>query len=493
MCPVSKCDHYDKLRESVRAYKYILHVVLLAAVLLTVIGRVSAVSNERLYESFLLDSMTLSILLGLTVFHLITVRELDRLIGFLSQKTRQCVQSSFPLLKGLCNAINEYTAGLYQQIETFDKDLNYRDFQLKVLERKKADIEAVIYSIRDAVIVTDSLDRVVMANKAARQLLHFDIIPDRPQAVDKIIKNPELIRLIRETRETREHHMNEQITITARDKNTTFDCIISGINDDLERFCGLVTVLHDITEEKEIAQMKTDFVSHVSHELKTPLASIRAYAEMLVDGEAADTDTITQFCSIIQNQSDRLNGLIEDILSITKLESNLMPIRKVPISLEDVCQKSINMLATQAREKNISIVLETSASCDIAFADADLILQVLMNLLSNAIKYSHENGKVTIEVETDEVVQTVSVKVTDNGLGLCAEELEHVFEKFYRAHSTKNFAQGTGLGLNLVRQIVEKFHQGRVFVQSQPGTGSTFGFELPLADRAHKSIQTAKG
>ncbi len=476
-----------------RSYKYILHFLLLATVLLVVLGRTTAIYHERLYESFLTDSVALAVLLALTVFHLITIRELDRLIGFLSRKSRQCVHSTFPLLKGLCNAINEYTSGLYQQIETIDKDLNYRDFQLKVLERKKADIEAVIYSIHDAVIVTDALDRVIMANKAARQLLHFDIDADRPQAVDQIIDNRELIQFIQQARSNNDHHMTEQITIQSRDKNVIFDCIISGISDDLERFCGLVTVLHDITEETEIAQMKTDFVSHVSHELKTPLASIRAYSEMLVDGEAADAETISQFCTIIQNQSDRLNGLIEDILSITKLESNLMTIHKVPISLEELCQQTINMLSTQAKEKQITVELNVSAACDIAFADADLVLQVLMNLLSNAIKYSHEKGHVDISIKTDEILQTVSVEVADNGLGLTPEEAEHVFEKFYRADSTKNFAQGTGLGLNLVRQIVEKFHQGRVFVISQPGSGSTFGFELPLAQRSNKALVSMKG
>lgn len=357
-----------------------------------------------------------------------------------------------------------------------------KDLRLSVqlLKRQKRNTEAIIYSIYDAVIVTDANDRLLMANEPAGALFGFDINKVLLNPIEELITKKELVKLIKNSRNSRIRHVRHELQFEAQDNTFTFNCIISCIFDDDNQVCGVVTVLHDITREKEISQMKNDFVSHVSHELKTPLASITAYSEMLVDGEAADEKTRKEFYSVIQSQAQRLNRLIEDILNISRIESGLVKVNKEPVSTALIVRDAVQMIKSYAAEKNIKVEDQTAVVFDQVNADRDMISQVVINLLSNAVKYTPNNGKVTVNSEVDESQQVVRVAVTDTGVGIPAEELPRIFDKFYRVKANNKCAKGTGLGLNLVKQIVEKVHQGRIFVKSEVGKGSCFGFELPL-------------
>jgi two-component system phosphate regulon sensor histidine kinase PhoR len=271
-----------------------------------------------------------------------------------------------------------------------------------------------------------------------------------------------------------------EMVFTREGQSHTFDTIVSCVRDG-EKVYGVVAVLHDITREKEVSQMKNDFVSHVSHELKTPLASIMAYSEMLTDGEADDEETRKEFYCIIQTQAQRLNRLIEDILNISRIESGLIKVAKEPVSLAILIEQQMSMIRKYADEKNITIVGRSPIIFDQVYADKDMISQVIVNLLSNAVKYTPRGGSVRVSTEVDEAAGRVRVSVTDTGVGIPEEEMEHLFEKFYRVAANNKHAKGTGLGLNLVKQIVETVHNGRVIVTSKVGVGSTFGFELPMA------------
>ena len=227
--------------------------------------------------------------------------------------------------------------------------------------------------------------------------------------------------------------------------------------------------------------MKNDFVSHVSHELKTPLASIMAYSEMLADGEANDEKTQKEFYSIIQSQANRLSRLIDDILNTARIESGLIKVDKKPLSLTILIQEQLGMIKGYAEEKDIEVAGQEPIVLDQVNVDRDMMVQVIVNLLSNAVKYTAPGGKVEIKTEVDDAANMARVKITDTGVGIPEDEIEHVFDKFYRVGANNKQAKGTGLGLNLVKQIVEKVHGGKVFVTSKVNEGSTFGFELPLA------------
>jgi two-component system phosphate regulon sensor histidine kinase PhoR len=383
----------------------------------------------------------------------------------------------------LSQAVSKRLESYHEREVTLERQLSDLHIQLQLSQKQKRNTEAIIYSIRDAVVVVDECDRLLMGNDAAGSLFNFDFASSLHAPIREVIdqSKAEFVDFLTRCRKNRGRATRQEIEFAEADRVKTFDCIVSCVYDDKEQVCGVVAVLHDVTREKEISRMKNDFVSHVSHELKTPLASIAAYSEMLCDGEAEDEDTRKEFCSVIQSQADRLNRLIEDILNTARIESGLVKIEKEPLSLTILIREQLQMIESYAEEKGVKIIWQQPIVHDQVYADKDMISQVIVNLLSNAVKYTPAGGAVSVATEVDELAKIARVSVTDTGVGIPEHEIEHVFDKFYRVSANKGQAKGTGLGLNLVKQIVERVHKGRVFVSSKPGEGSTFGFELPLA------------
>jgi two-component system phosphate regulon sensor histidine kinase PhoR len=385
----------------------------------------------------------------------------------------------------LCKAINERFDGCTARITEYENRIKDLQIQIQLSQKREKNAEAIIYSIRDAVIVVDEYDKLLMANEAAGRLFNFDFRNSQHKFIGELIgaDKREFADFLSHSRKSKGRATKQEIEFDEASERKTFDCIVSCVYDQSRHVCGVVAVLHDITREKQIQQMKNDFVSHVSHELKTPLASITAYSEMLCDGEANNEETRKEFYSVIQSQAKRLSRLIEDILNTSRIESGLIKVSKEPVSLTMLIEEQLQMIKSYAEEKNIEVIGQKPIVFDQVYVDKDMISQVIVNLLSNAVKYTRPGGSVKIETEVDEVTSLVRVRITDTGVGIPEDEIEHVFEKFYRVGANKKQAKGTGLGLNLVKQIVEKVHDGRVFVTSQVGVGSTFGFELPLAKR----------
>lgn len=385
------------------------------------------------------------------------------------------------LFEPVTASIRDYLSQSQDQLARIREENQGLSLQLQLLRRRKSNVEEIINSIHDAVVVTDERQRVILANEAAEKLFDFAFDAAHPETITDILQQQALVDLIWKTQQSKTAHVRHELTFTKQDRPVTFDAVLSCVEDECGNVVQVVTVLHDITREKEIAQMKNDFVSHVSHELKTPLASINAYAEMLVDGEAEDTETIRQFCGIIQGQAQRLSRLIEDILNISRIESGLVKVKKETHSLALVIRDAVEMIKSYAQEKQIEIEFPAPILYDQVYVDRDMISQVVINLLSNAVKYTPAGGRIQVHSELDELDGQVKVTITDTGVGIPSEDLDHVFDKFYRVAANNQYAKGTGLGLNLVKQIVDTVHQGNVFVTSTVGKGSTFGFMLPLA------------
>ncbi|MBW8041093.1 MAG: PAS domain-containing protein [Planctomycetes bacterium] len=391
------------------------------------------------------------------------------------------------VINELTEALSEHLGGCSNTIGRLQKQVNDLQIQIQLTQRQKGHIEAIIYSIHDAVVVIDEFDRLLMANEAAGSLFNFNFSTSQHKYIGELIgqSKSEFADFLQQSRQNKAQPTRKEIEFSENGEPKTFDCIVSCIYDQDRQICGAVAVLHDVTREKEIQQTKNDFVNHVSHELKTPLASIMAYSEMLADGEAKDSQTQQEFYSVIQSQAKRLNGLIEDILNISRIESGLIKVDKEPVSLTILIEEQLKMIKSYAREKGVSLqdIGKSRVVFDQVFADKSMISQVIVNLLSNAVKYTPSGGSIKIETEVDETADIARLSVIDTGVGIPENEIEHVFDKFYRVSANEKQAKGTGLGLNLVKQIIEKVHDGRVFVSSKTGLGSTFGFELPLATR----------
>ncbi len=386
--------------------------------------------------------------------------------------------------------VAEHLEGCATRAADDKKQIQDLRIQVQLSQKREKNTEAIIYSIRDAVIVSDEYDKLLMANEAAGRLFNFDFRNSQRRPLSELIggDRSEFADFLSHSRQSRNQAVRREIECSEQGERKTYDCIVSCVYDQSQQVCGVVAVLHDVTREKQIQQMKNDFVSHVSHELKTPLASITAYSEMLADGEANDEQTRREFYSIIQNQAQRLNRLIEDILNTSRIESGLIKVNKELVSLTMLIEEQLGMIRSYAEEKNIEIIGQKPIVFDRVYVDRDMISQVIVNLLSNAVKYTPSGGSVRIETAVDEAASLARVTVTDTGVGIPEDEIGRIFDKFYRVAANKKQATGTGLGLNLVKQIVEKVHEGRVFVTSRVGVGSTFGFELPLATREEAGI-----
>ncbi|UCC96807.1 MAG: PAS domain S-box protein [Phycisphaerales bacterium] len=393
-------------------------------------------------------------------------------------------------IDALRKVVGEYLEGRAARASEQTNQIKDLRIQIQLSQKREKNTEAIIYSIRDAVIVIDEYDKLLMANEAAGRLFDFDVRRSQHRPLSELIgrDRSQFAEFLSHSRKSRNQATRREIEFSEQGERRVHDCIVSCVYDQNQQVCGVVAVLHDITREKQIQQMKNDFVSHVSHELKTPLASITAYSEMLVDGEADDESTRREFCSVIQNQAQRLNRLIEDILNTSRIESGLIKVNKELVSLTMLIEEQLQMIRSYAEEKSIQVVGQKPIVFDRVYVDRDMMSQVIVNLLSNAVKYTSSGGSVKIETAVDEVASLVRVTVVDTGVGIPEDEIGHVFDKFYRVGANKKQAKGTGLGLNLVKEIVEKVHDGRVFVTSQVGVGSTFGFELPLATRESAPI-----
>jgi two-component system phosphate regulon sensor histidine kinase PhoR len=241
---------------------------------------------------------------------------------------------------------------------------------------------------------------------------------------------------------------------------------------------GILIVLNDITRLKKLETIRRDFVANVSHELRTPLTSIKGFVETLREGAKDNPDELDRFLEIISNQVNRLNSIISDLLSLSKIEEHVQQKRIVleTTVLTPVIKEALEVCERAAREKNIVLDLDQRENIT-ANINILLLEQALINLVQNAVKYSPENTKVTITARKER--QTVFISVTDQGFGINKEHFPRLFERFYRIDKARSRKQGgTGLGLAIVKHIMEA-HLGTVRVASEPGKGSTFTLAFP--------------
>ncbi len=421
---------------------------------------------------------------------------LDRSLAKLQATIESNVESPdfSPLLSGprwlrpLMRAVTGTVARGLQREQDLKQRLRELEIMNRVSETERRQVEAVLHSLQDGVIVTSAYNEIVMANETAARVLGFDLGESMHRAIEQVIQDHRLCQLIRETRENSSfvdrRHVEHKIELrgeeaegqTERHYEVTMLCV----ENHKHEVGGVVTILHDLTREREISQMKSDFVSKASHELRTPLSSIRAYVEMLVDGEATDEDSRREFYRIIQNETDRLGRLIDNMLNISRIEAGIVQIEREPVDIKQLIDRAVATIEPQASAKNISVHTKKAPVDLTVEGDADMLYQVVLNLLSNAVKYTPDGGRVTVSADSDNLTRTVLLSVADTGLGIPPDALPKLFDKFFRVENYKRVAKGTGLGLSLCKHIVETVHHGQIGVESKLGLGSKFWCTIPM-------------
>lgn len=333
--------------------------------------------------------------------------------------------------------------------------------------------EALFNSMIEGLLSLDEAGRIQLANRAFNQL--FGIATD--------VRGKTVLEVLRQ------HELAEIITKVAAQKQVLgYELKLAGLSerwlqinaaaifdaDGKQR--GTIVVFHDLTRLKQLERTREEFVANVSHELRTPLSLIKGYVETLLDGAKDNPEVETKFLQTIQRNSERLQFLIEDLLTISELESGRIKMNLQSVRLHPLVDRVLEDFKTQAESRRV--VLSNEVPELIARADSDRLQQVLGNLIGNAIKYGRSDGHVGV---TGKMANGTLIElcVQDDGPGIPAESLERVFERFYRVDKARSREQGgTGLGLSIVKHIVQS-HGGKVWAKSEPGKGAAFYFTLP--------------
>ena len=342
--------------------------------------------------------------------------------------------------------------------------------------RKGHEQEAVLASMAEGVLAVDSDERVISLNRAAATLIGGKQTDMRGRNLQEVVRNADLRRFASRALVSAEPIEDDLVLIGDREK--ILHVRGTALRDSDGRGVGAVIVLGDVTEFRLLERLRRDFVANVSHELKTPIASIKGFVETLLDGALEHRDDAVRFLRIVAGQADRLNSIIEDLLSLSKIERSEeaadLPLE--PTGVKSVLEAAINDCQSKATERRIEVRL----ACDDriqATANSPLLEQAVVNLLDNAIKYSEPGSAVRIVAEKSPA--EVTIAVVDQGCGIEPEHLPRLFERFYRVDRARSRKLGgTGLGLAIVKHIVQA-HHGRITVESSFGAGSTFTIHLP--------------
>lgn len=332
---------------------------------------------------------------------------------------------------------------------------------------------AVLASMAEGLIAVDQNCHVIMMNLAAERLFKIRQEEALSKHLLEVLRNRELQDIINEVLKTRKGSTRE-IKINTYDERVFW---INVVPIDKENNLGAVAVMRDITELKRLEKMKSDFVSNVSHELKTPLTSISGFAETLLDGAYKSEENCRYFLRIIKQETDRMTRLISELLYLSRIEKPDFFIPKRPVNAASVVNKAIKLLQKNIDDKGHLLNLKLPENLGPVTGDEDSVLEIIINLLDNAIKYTPEGGNIIVKIEDES--DFISISVADNGIGIAGDELERIFGRFYRVQRPEiTSANGTGLGLAVVKHLVESLN-GKISVESQLGKGSTFKISLP--------------
>ena len=385
----------------------------------------------------------------------------------------------------LAERVRETIMRLYQRIQELEHSRASLEVRCRRATAQATRIVDVLDGLADPILAIDNCDEIVLANRSAQELLDIDADDTAARSLKQLERCDKLVQLLTAARQRKTaSHRTDELEIADRQGQSHWyraTAIKSqGLGEgDQQEDTGVVAVLRDIGDQKALQKRNAEFVSSVSHEMKTPLAGIKAYVELLADGDAEDEETREEFLGVINSQTDRLQRLVDNLLNIARIEAGVVHVCKEPRSLNEVLEESLRVLQPSAEAKQILLVSELSPLYLGVLADRDMLLQAAINLLSNAVKYTPSGGKVTLRSRlTDDQVR---FEVQDTGVGLSEEDCSRVFEKFYRVKKDKEMASGTGLGLPLAKHIIEDVHRGRLTVESVLGRGSTFVVTLPRA------------
>ena len=379
------------------------------------------------------------------------------------------------------------TEDMSLEVRALSESMNRMARQLEerfnTILQQRNEQNAVLSSMLEAVIVVDTNEKIVGINKAASKLFNIRSQDAAGKSIQEVIRNIQLQAMVREILASDTAVVDE---VVVNKSGSEFFLQTNGVklfNNTGECF-GALMVMNDVTRLRRLENVRRDFVANVSHELKTPVTSIKGYAETILDSGFEDADQTKKFLEIIVRQSNQLHAIVDDLLSLSKIEQDtdkegiVLTRGKVKYVLNAAAQ----VCSLKAKEKDISLNIDCPEDLEVAM-DSTLMEQAVANLVINAVKYSDPGSQVKIwgyEIDQDDK-EMLAISVQDYGVGIGKEHLPRLFERFYRSDKARSRKLGgTGLGLAIVKHIAQA-HNGTVSVESEIGKGSVFTILLPVS------------
>jgi PAS domain S-box-containing protein len=344
---------------------------------------------------------------------------------------------------------------------------------------------AILTAITDGVAVSDEKGHLTVLNDAAQRVMHLgqeEFIGQPPSVLFAAFPEQEqqaaLEALAQVTVRSRGQRTPSLVTVMLRQEHQTVQASFMPMFDERQHFAGTVIVFRDVTREQEISQAKSEFVSIVAHELRTPMTSIKGYTDLLLQGAVGGvTDGQQHFLQIVKTNVDRLSALVSDLLDTSRIEAGRIKLERMPLQVTEIAHEVCDSIAETIRKRGLTLTVEEASFVPTVYADRNRVIQILVNLLSNAYRYTPTGGAIRMSIKPAD--KAVLVEIADNGIGIGPQDQDRVFEPFYRTNQELVSKQpGTGLGLPIVKSLVE-LHGGKTWLESELGKGSTFRFTLP--------------
>lgn len=371
----------------------------------------------------------------------------------------------------LVRAFSEMTEGQREQIERLNQ--NYRRFA------------SVIDHMADGVIIIDGAGVVLLINPAASRLLHTSEAAALGRTFAAVVRHHALIELWQRGR----REQMEQVEAVELSPKLFLQTVLTPFR--REGVAGFLVLFQDLTQVRRLQMMRRDFISNLSHELRSPLASLRAVVETLQDGAVNDPPAAERFLQQAWGEVNTLTQMVEELTELSQIESGQIRLRLAPATVAELVEGPVERLRGEAEAGRLALAVELPPDLPAVLVDAERVRQVVANLVHNAVKFTPPGGQVlvTAAVEVEEAVgedgqpsPMVVVEVRDTGVGISKIDLPRVFERFYKSDRARTRGgSGTGLGLAIARHIVET-HGGRIWVKSKEGKGSSFFFSLPVGE-----------
>jgi two-component system phosphate regulon sensor histidine kinase PhoR len=425
-------------------------------------------------------NILIAVLAGLVVASLIGYRLAEKITRPIKEITYSAERISNGQFDKFININSKDEVGkLASSINNMASKLNETIISL---QDKNVKLEAIMSSVVNGIIAIDGSEKVLFINSVAESILDIKERDVVGKHLLQVVRNNSIDNYLNTILREKKYY-NTEITLDGHSEKILKFYANPIKQTDKSDIKGIIITIQDITELRKLEKMRTEFVANVSHELKTPLTSIKGFVETLKMSDMENQQDNMRFLNIIEDEANRLYRLINDILSLSELEQKKAKIKKESINIEKSVIEVLSMLKGQSKEKNIETSMSIQEGLKSLIGDSDKIKQMLINLIENAIKYTPENGKVAVEAYNlldEDGRENIVIKVADNGIGIPKQHIPRLFERFYRVDKARSRkVGGTGLGLAIVKHVVILFN-GKIEVNSEVGKGTEFRITIPV-------------